>query len=75
MNRRGFFKALAAIAAAPVTWKLGQGNEVKGDMPTVVRTDWQTGQYAIGLTSTTTTYTTGCRVIYLRDVTARGKDA
>ena len=24
MNRRGFFKALAAIAAAPVAWKLGR---------------------------------------------------
>ena len=54
MNRRGFFKAMAAIAAMPVAWKMGKSEgHLRGDDPTRVTTYSLSCGYAV----TTTTFT------------------
>ena len=60
MNRRGFFKALGLIAAAPLALKLKAPADraLEGSSPTLVPTNIPNGRYAVGWFTYTSNATT-----------------
>ena len=70
MNRRGFFKAVTAIVAAPVAWKMGASREEMGDEPVVIppaALKLPAGAYASSIT-----YTPDSTITWLRPYYAMG---